>query len=66
MQLHEAAEIISVYSEDLVNDNISNGWKLLAITSGTFENERQPCFILGKPAKTIGMIDSVIEIAKDK
>ncbi|AIS12663.1 hypothetical protein JM49_13570 [Pseudomonas chlororaphis subsp. aurantiaca] len=62
MQLHEAAKIVSVYDEELVNDNLSKGWKLLAITSGTFENERQPCYIMGKPAKTIGMKGSVIEV----
>ncbi|KFE46990.1 hypothetical protein [Pseudomonas congelans] len=64
MQLHEAVEIFSTFSEDMVNENIGIGWTLLAVTSGTYEGERQPCYILGKSAKQIGMIDSVIEVKR--
>jgi hypothetical protein len=48
MQLHEAAKILSTYDEDLVNENLKIGWKLLAITPGTNDREQQPCYTLGK------------------
>lgn len=62
MQLHEAGKILSTFSEDLANENISNGWVLLAVTTGTNEAELQPCYVLGKPAHKVGMVDSVIEL----
>lgn len=66
MQLHEAGKILSTFSEDLANENISNGWVLLAVSTGTCDGERQPCYVLGKPLHKVGMVDSVIEVTSSQ
>lgn len=53
MQLHEAAKVLEVQGDDQVNLLLADGWKLLAVTSGTDVRDTTRsavCYVLGKPA----------------
>ncbi|WP_223487601.1 hypothetical protein [Pseudomonas sp. A-RE-19] len=52
MQLHEAAEIIEVLGQTKANALLATGWKLLAVTTATGNDENKNLYVhyvLGKP-----------------
>lgn len=54
MQLHEAAKVLEVQGDDQVNMLLADGWKLLAVTSGTDVRDSTRsavCYVLGRPAE---------------
>lgn len=60
MQLSDAVEVTQVFGAIRVNELLSEGWKLLAVTSSSYgepkEGKMLPCYILGKAAPVSGGI----------
>ncbi|PAU55198.1 hypothetical protein [Pseudomonas sp. PICF141] len=67
MQLHEAAEIIEVLGQTKANALLAEGWKLLAVTTATGNDENKNLYVhyvLGKPEKAVGYIPSVGKVSR--
>lgn len=55
MQLSDAVEVTQVFGAIRVNELLSEGWKLLAVTTSSYGEAKEgkilPCYVLGKPAR---------------
>jgi len=63
MQLSDAVEVTQVFGASRVNELLTEGWKLLAVTTSTYGEAKEgkvlPCYILGKaaePANSMGVV----------
>lgn len=56
MQLHEVTEVQDVYDSVEANRLLDQGWKLIAVTSGSLPSDLHhsvACFVLGRKKKTV-------------
>jgi hypothetical protein len=60
MQLHEAVELKEAYSVGDANAAVQDGWKLLAVASGT----NGVTYVLGQKAKPKGLNISAAALAR--
>ncbi|WLG46741.1 hypothetical protein [Pseudomonas sp. FP1740] len=69
MQIHEAAEIIEVLGQAKANELLAAGWKLLAVTTATGNDDNRNLYVhyvLGKKQVTPAPMGSLVSGAPMK